>query len=196
MRDAHPGPGMNMKKDKSTVATRQRLRYIIADYVAVNVAVLLFNIFRFFFIGRHDTPEGLEYYPDVGDTCARTDILSDRHADNLRNIGILQQYTPEKSRLSELNQTVSGAVIGSLGIYLLALINDPMSMRRHIYLLILILALLLFGCTYAARYAPDFAYNLHAQETETNLLHADNRKLAKIAQDIQYNQEKRLGMGS
>ena len=53
---------MNMKKDKSTVATRQRLRYIIADYVAVNVAVLLFNIFRFFFIGRHDTPEGLEYY--------------------------------------------------------------------------------------------------------------------------------------
>ena len=87
-------------------------------------------------------------------------------------------------------------MIGSLGIYLLALINDPMSMRRHIYLLILILALLLFGCTYAARYAPDFAYNLHAQETETNLLHADNRKLAKIAQDIQYNQEKRLGMGS
>ena len=49
-----------MKKDKSTVATRQRLRYIIADYVAVNVAVLLVNIFRFFFSGRHDTPEGLE----------------------------------------------------------------------------------------------------------------------------------------
>ncbi len=85
---------------------------------------------------------------------------------------------------------------GSLGIYLLALINDPMSMRRHIYLLILILALLLFGCTYAARYALTSRTISMLKETETNLLHADNRKLAKIAQDIQYNQEKRLGMGS
>lgn len=152
MRDAHPGPGMNMKKDKSTIATRQRLRYIIADYVAVNVAVLLFNIFRFFFIGRHDTPEGLEYYL-MSETLVLEQIFFPIGMLIIYGISGYYNNTLEKSRLSELNQTVSGAVIGSLGIYLLALINDPMSMRRHIYLLILILALLLFGCTYAARYA-------------------------------------------
>ncbi len=141
-----------MNKEKNTIATKQRLRYIISDYVAVNVAIFLFNIFRFFFIVRHESLDGMWGY-----LLSRTLVLEQIFFPfgMLIIYGMTGYYNNalEKSRLSELNQTMAGTVIGSLGIYLLALINDPMTMRRESYFMILILALLLFGCTYTARYA-------------------------------------------
>lgn len=141
-----------MNKEKNAIATRQRLRYIISDYVAVNVAIFLFNIFRFFFIVPHESPDGMWGY-----LLSRTLVLEQIFfpLGMLVIYGLTGYYNNslEKSRLSELNQTMAGTVIGSLGIYLLALINDPMNMRRESYFMILILALLLFGCTYTGRYA-------------------------------------------
>ena len=77
------------------------------------MAVLLFNIFRFF-IGRHDTPEGPEYYL-MSETLVLEQIFFPIGMLIIYGISGYYNDTLEKSRLSELNQTVSGAVIRFAG---------------------------------------------------------------------------------
>lgn len=123
---------------------------MVADYVAVNIAIFLFNTFRFYFMGRQTGIDGLCSY-----LCSQTLVLEQI----LFPLGMLAIFALsgyynrpfDKSRLSEFNQTLVSALIGASIIYLLALINDDMGMRRRNYFMIFILVGLIFTFTYAVR---------------------------------------------
>ena len=120
------------------------------DWLTTMMAFLSFNCYRFFHMMKGDTLEMLRAY-----LCSGKLLLEEIFVP----IALLFIYwlsgfynRPfERSRLVELFSTMGSAGVNALLIYLAALTNDQLMMRRENWMLILVLFMLLFFFTYAGR---------------------------------------------
>lgn len=137
---------------KSLNENRQRLICIFTDWATTFMAFLCFNIFRCYY---------LHYYSEFGGFLQY--ILSPKLVleEIFVPVALLFVYwlsgyynRPfERSRLNEFLNTFYSQIFNSILIYLAALTNDQLYMRRENWILILVLFFLLFCFTYLGRLA-------------------------------------------
>ena len=130
----------------------QRIKYVICDYIATNVAWLLFNIVRYYFLDTNRLEyESLEVFLFSHQLVLGQIIFP------LLMLGIfyLSGYYNKvflKSRLQEIVVTFSSSFIGMLVIYFIAIINDNVPDRLQSYELMTILLGIMFGVVYSSRF--------------------------------------------
>ncbi len=134
-------------------ATRQRLKYIIGDFVTTNIAWLLFNVIRFYLIDVTNLGFG-----NLALFLQSKVVLFGQVGFPLMMLAIyyLSGYYNNpffKSRLQELINTIATALIGSILIYFIVLINDDIEDRMSGYELILSLFGLLSIVVYIVRFS-------------------------------------------
>ena len=140
---------MKIRLDIRNKAHRQRIKYVVGDLVMSNVAWFLYNIVRY----QMGTVVGWPYLESY--------LKSDMVVAGQIFFPLLMMVTYifsgyynnvcRKSRIQELLTTAASAVINTLLIFFLALINDVIGVRGDDYEMILILWLLLFGLVYLVR---------------------------------------------
>lgn len=141
---------MTEKRRRELKTVSQRLLCIVTDWFTTFIAFFCFNIFRFFYMHLGDDLNELYYF-----------LLSEKL--------ILEQiFVPlillfiywlsgyynnpfQRSRLNELLVTLYSQLFNAVVIYLAALTNDQLYLRRENWMLLLILFLLLFTFTYIGR---------------------------------------------
>lgn len=130
-----------------TLHARHRMLYVTADYVATNVAILLFN---FVALSCRRVSETVRLYKCV---FTITPVVAEQIVFPFVMLGIywLSGYYNEvflKSRLQELSVTLGNALTGAVLFFFVAMINDLQPDRAHTYLLILLVFGSLFLCLY------------------------------------------------
>lgn len=152
--------------------SRQRLIYVLSDFVMTNIAWLLFNIIRYYFI--------------VEPTMQQDSLISFL---TLKPVLIGQLILPlmmeliyyisgyynvvfGRSRLDELLNTIASVVIGSIVIFFITIIDDPIPDRASNYELLILLIGLLFVCVYSVRFmiTRTAVHNLHTRKWSFNTL--------------------------
>lgn len=138
-----------MEQGKLNVS-KQRTVCIFADCLATFCAFFCFNVFRFYYmkLGTESS--------DLADFLLSTKLILEQA---LVPVALLFVYwlsgyynQPfEKSRLNEFLITLYSQLFNALVIYLGALTNDQLFLRRENWMLLLILFLLLFSFTYLER---------------------------------------------
>ncbi len=139
---------------------RQRIRYIAGDYLATSLAWFLFNIIRYTQIV---IPQGIAF-PSFSAYYSIPPVIQGQIFFPLLMMGLyyLSGYYNRplfRSRLDEMLTTVSTAIIGSVIIFFLALVNDPIPDRASNIELVAILFGLLFATVYLVRFSIT-AYGL------------------------------------
>lgn len=130
----------------------QRLRYIAGDYLATSLSWFLFNVCRY---NQIVVPQGIPF-PSFKSYFLFEPVILGQLFFPIMMMGLyyLSGYYNRplfRSRLDEMLTTVSTAVIGSVIIFFLALVNDPIPDRASNIELVLILFGLLFSVVYAVR---------------------------------------------
>lgn len=129
---------------------RQRLTYVLSDYIAINIGWLIFNIVRYYSIP--DTYISGDLYDLLTDTTIITgQILFPCMMTCLYWISGYYNRVFLKSRLDELLNTITVSFIGTIIIYFVALINDNIQERMQNYELMAVLWTLLFALSYIVR---------------------------------------------
>lgn len=130
---------------------RQRIKYIVSDYLTANVGWLSFNIVRYFSlprVGAYATiDQWLFHYPSV----LLGQLLIPLMMVGLYALSGFYNNVRAKSRLDETGNTAIVSLTGMLIIFFTTLINDEVPERLHNYELMAILWLLLFGPTVIGR---------------------------------------------
>ncbi|MBP5561972.1 MAG: sugar transferase [Muribaculaceae bacterium] len=129
--------------------SRQRLKYLLSDFISSNVAWFSYNCVRYA-MGAVHGQQSLKAFLLSGN------VMLGQLLFPLLMMGVysLSGYYNEvfrKSRLQELLQTASNSLINSLILFFVALINDPTIERQTNYELIAILWGMLFVCVYIPR---------------------------------------------
>lgn len=152
---------------------RQRLTYIVSDYVMTNIAWLIFNIIRFYFIvvhGNlpiHSLSSYLTMTPVIlGQVLFPLMMLVIYYMSGYYNVVF------GRSRLDELLNTLASAIIGAIIIFFIAIINDPIEDRLDNYELLAMLAGVMWLCVYAGRLTITrrAVLNLHTRRWAFNTL--------------------------
>ena len=140
---------MRIKLDINNHAHRQRIKYVVGDFVMSNLAWFIYNIVRY----QMGTVVGWPYLVSY--------LKSDMVIAGQVFFPLLMMVTyifsgyynnvVRKSRIQELLLTATSAVINTLLIFFLALINDVIGVRGSDYEMIFILWALLFGLVYLVR---------------------------------------------
>lgn len=152
--------------------SRQRLNYIVSDYISTNVAWMLFNIVRFYFLDttRFD-------YSSLWSYLTSQQIVLGQIFFPIMMLGIfyLSGYYNKvflKSRLQEFVGTFSTSFIGMLAIYFIALINDNTPERLRSYELMAILLGIMFCIVYSLRFCITqvATHNIHRRIWSFNTL--------------------------
>lgn len=131
---------------------RQRIRYVAGDYLATSLAWFLFNIIRY---KQIVVPQGMAF-PSFSAYYSIDPVILGQIFFPMMMMALyyLSGYYNRplfRSRLDELLTTVSTAIIGSVIIFFLALVNDPIPDRASNIELVTILFALLFGVVYLVR---------------------------------------------
>lgn len=154
-------------------ATKQRLRYVVGDYLTTSLAWFVFNIIRYVDIV---IPIG---GPDwtLGQFLMIKPVILGQIIIPVLMLGIywLSGYYNQvffKSRMQELLTTISTAAIGTVLIYFIAIIDDPIPDRISNYHLLLMLMLLMTTFVYALRlfWTTLSTRNIHARRWTLNAL--------------------------
>lgn len=129
----------------------QRVKYVITDFVMTEIAFCLFNIIRFHVLGLVNSGYGTTIDFMTSDKLILEEIFVP-----LSMLGIywLSGYYNQpfvKSRLSELNDTLMSALVSTILIFFILLINDTTGIKIKDYELILALFGVLFIFTYTGR---------------------------------------------
>ncbi len=129
-----------------------RLIYVAGDFISTNIAVLLFNVFRYHHIPavfEADSLLGYLAYPPVKIEQLVVPIVM------LGIYWITGYYNSVflKSRLEELGSTLTSVVAGSVMFFFVALIDDLTPDRYESYFSMLVLIGIMFGCVYLVRFA-------------------------------------------
>lgn len=138
--------------------------YIAADYVATNVAWLLFNILRFDLLERaNQNFESLSIYLTshtvvVGQVVFPLVMIAVYWISGYYNLVF------RKSRAEEFVSTFTTTLIGALLIFFMVLLNDMTDNLRQDYTLFGILFGVLFGCVYICRWTitTNVANRIHS----------------------------------
>ena len=152
--------------------SRQRLLYVASDFITANVAWMVFNIVRYYFILTNQTN-----YSSLFAFLSSHQLVMGQIFFPLMMLGIyyLSGYYNKvflKSRLQEIVSSLSTSFIGTLAIYFIALINDDIPDRLRSYELILILFGCLFGIVYICRFfiTQVATHNIHRRVWSFNTL--------------------------
>ena len=141
---------MKIRLDINNKAHLQRIKYVLGDYVMSNLAWLTYNIVRF----QMGHTSG-NYYTLDNYLTSKIVVLGQLIFPLLMMVTyIFSGYynnVCRKSRVQELLTTAASAVINTLLIFFIALINDVVGVRGNDYEMILILWALLFGFVYLVR---------------------------------------------
>lgn len=132
-------------------STRQRLSYIIGDFITTNTAILIFNICRYYVV-----PDVVPSFYSLQRYLFSDDIIVGQICFSIMMMAVyyLSGYYNivfPKSRLQELWTTLSSTLIGTALIFFIALINDMQSDRYSNYEIIIILYASLFFPVYIVR---------------------------------------------
>ena len=140
---------MRIRLDINNKAHRQRIKYVLGDYVMSNLAWFIYNIVRY----QTGNVVGWPYLVSY--------LKSDMVLLGQLFFPLLMMVTYafsgyynnvcRKSRIQELLTTLASAGINTLMIFFLALINDVIGVRSADYRMILILWALIFGLVYLVR---------------------------------------------
>ena len=152
--------------------SRQRITYIVGDYITTNVAWLLFNILRFYFINTNQANYGslsvflTSHQLVLGQIFFPLMLLVIFYLSGYYNKVFL------KSRLHEIVNTISTSFIGMLLIYFIALINDRIPDRLASYELMGILLGIMFFSVYLCRFwiTQIATHNIHRRVWSFNTL--------------------------
>ncbi|MDE5800082.1 MAG: exopolysaccharide biosynthesis polyprenyl glycosylphosphotransferase [Paramuribaculum sp.] len=130
---------------------RQRIYYVVADYLSTNLALLLFNVFRYY-----DLDVANKGFFTLGNFLASPMLVAGQIAFPVYMMGVYYLsgfYSPAatRSRTWEFSTTFVTALIGTVSLIFAVLINDLTTDRRHDYLLFLMLMVILFGVVYIPR---------------------------------------------
>ena len=141
---------MKIRLDINNKAHRQRIKYVVGDFLMSNVAWFIYNIVRY----QMGTVVGWPYLESY--------LKSDMVIAGQIFFPLMMMVTYifsgyynnvyRKSRVQELLTTAASATINTLLIFFLALINDVVGVRGSDYEMILILWALLFGLVYLVRF--------------------------------------------
>lgn len=152
--------------------SRQRLLYIASDFISANLAWMVFNIVRFYFIAANQVN-----YNTLINFLLSEHLILGQVFFPLLMIGIyyLSGYYNKvflKSRLQEIASSFSTSFIGTLVIYFIALINDDIPDRLRSYELMLILFCCLFLFVYFCRFliTQVATHNIHRRVWKFNTL--------------------------
>lgn len=118
--------------------TAQRIRYLAGDFLATNLAWLLFNMIRFIDIDDLHQAQ----YLSLGHFLSSPTVILGQIMFPVMMLGIfyLSGYYNNpffKSRIEELLTTMGSTAAGCLLIFFIAIINDPIPDRQSNYILIL-----------------------------------------------------------
>ena len=140
---------MKIRLDIKNKAHLQRIKYVVGDYVMSNLAWFTYNIVRH----KMGAVVGWQYLESY--------LKSDMVILGQIFFPLLMMVTYafsgyynnvcRKSRVQELMTTAASALINTLAIFFLALINDVIGVRSSDYEMIFILWALLFGFVYLVR---------------------------------------------
>ena len=130
---------------------RQRAKYVLADLISTNVALLLFNFIRY-----SDLPSAQSGFSSLTSFMTAPTVMATQLLFPLFMLGLyyLSGYyhtVYTKSRVSEFSITLVTALIGTLVMFFAFLINDLTLDRTRDYSLFLILLSLMFTVVYIPR---------------------------------------------
>lgn len=141
---------MQIKETKKPSVNRQRTICVMTDWLTTFVAFFCFNVFRFYYMKLGNSGFNLSDY-----------LFSDKLITEQVLVPVLLLFVYwisgyynkpfERSRLKEFLLTFYSQLFNATVIYLGALTNDQMYLRRENWMLLLILFLLLFLFTYIGR---------------------------------------------
>lgn len=180
-----------------TGITKQRLKYIIGDFISSNIAWFLFNIFRYNFSVstiHAQVYDGLDSF-----IFSRSVVVGQIFFPLLMMfIFYLSGYYNQvfvKSRLNEFVTTVLSAFTNSILIFFIALINDGIDDRLDNYELLLLLWIVQVVLIYAARsfISSITAKKIHAGQLRFDTLIIGNSKQAHKFEEQLSNRDKYLG---
>lgn len=129
---------------------RQRTICVLTDWVTTFMAFALFNVFRYYYMGLG------RFMDTLGEYLFSTKLIIEQITVPVLLLFVywLSGYYNrplERSRLNEFLLTLYSQIFNTLLIYLGALTNDQMYLRRENWMLLIILFLLLFTFTYIGR---------------------------------------------
>ena len=137
--------------------SRQRIIYIASDYVAVNIAWAMFNMFRYVTLEN-----AYRNFYTLGDFMSYRQVMFGQLIVPLMMVSIfalsgfyLRPFF--RSRLEDIINTLWTTFTGMLIIYFVALINDKIPERITAYWVMLILWMSLFTFTLAGRLLASYA---------------------------------------
>lgn len=127
---------------------RQRTNYVVGDYLSTNVAWFVFTVIRYQ-LGAGTYPEHFWEWFGYTNVWA-SQILVPIMMMSLYLLSGFYNHIFFKSRLQEILTTAGSALLGTLTIFFVALVND-LSERFTTYEIMAILFACLFGFVYAVR---------------------------------------------
>lgn len=164
-----------------TSKTKQRWRYVVADLLTGAVAFWVFNIVRYYLLKEFNYG-----YSSLWIFLGSSKLVIEQCVVPPCMVGIywLSGYYNEpfnKSRLQEFTTTLFSAIINTVIIYLVLLINDQTGRRTINYEMILVLFGSLFFLTYFTRYLiTDFAIQHFRKELwQIKVLIVGNSKVSR-----------------
>lgn len=135
--------------------SRQRMICVIADYVTLNIALLLFNVVRYYFLSESIATTVESFL------CLKPVLLGQAVIPLVTLlIFYLSGYYYNvvfRSRLGDLVNTLITTLIASFVIYFAILFNDPVEERGEVFLLIGVLWGILFAVVFPVRFILTLA---------------------------------------
>ncbi len=151
---------------------RQRINYVVGDFLSTNVAWLLFNVVRFYYM---EDVHG--QFASLGDYLGSHMVVVGQVLFPLMMLILyyLSGYYNRvffKSRLKELVTTLASSFLAAIIIFFVALVNDTVAERMFTYELVLILFSLFFVCVYSVRFSITqvASHNIHRRIWSFNTL--------------------------
>ena len=134
------------------ISTRlQRMKYVVCDFFTANVAMLVFDIARYFILQQWN-----QGYPNLENFLLSTNLLWEQAI--IPPILLVIYYFSgyynlpfQKSRLQELFTTIISCILYTLLIYFALLTNDQVQLRSTNYELLMSLFSIFFVFTYIGR---------------------------------------------
>lgn len=178
-------------------AARQRLLYVISDFLMTNVAWFLFNVIRYHTLADTSFAESLHAFLTMevvmwGQVLFPLLMLTIFYLSGYYNNVFM------KSRMEELLNTITTTLTGTILIYFIAIIDDPIPDRMDNYALLVSLFLLMFTLVYMCRIAITLrtirlirrgdwtqkALIIGNRDDMANMIHRIKSKRGKMGLDI------------
>lgn len=130
------------------IRNRLRAKYVCTDYLMSNVAIFVYNIIR---------ANNVEWVSNVWGYYSMSVVILGQIVFPMMLMGIYwltgyYTHVENRSRAQEVLTTAWSAIIGSMAVFFLALINDMPQRRLPAIENIILLSCIIFVCVYTGRY--------------------------------------------